>query len=71
MAAMLPDDDDQMEKITDLLAWGNDVEIVELDKSGHPQQQWLHAHDGHVLPVSSLISFFRLSPCASDKHIIF
>lgn len=49
---MLSDEDDPMEKITDLLAWGNDVEIVELDKSGHPQQQWLHAHDGHILPVS-------------------
>lgn len=49
---MLSDEDDPMEKITDLLAWGNDVEIVELDKSGHPQQQWLHAHDGHFLPVS-------------------
>ncbi|KAL9473322.1 hypothetical protein ACSS6W_007702 [Trichoderma asperelloides] len=48
---MLSDEDDPMEKITDLLAWGNDVEIVELDKSGHPQQQWLHAHDGHILPI--------------------
>ncbi|KAM0449828.1 hypothetical protein ACHAPV_006986 [Trichoderma viride] len=48
---MLPDEDDPMEKITDLLAWGNDVEIVELDKSGHAQQQWLHAHDGHILPI--------------------
>ncbi|KAK1239943.1 hypothetical protein MKX08_007385 [Trichoderma sp. CBMAI-0020] len=48
---MAPDEDDPMEKITDLLAWGNDVEIIELDKSGHPQQQWLHAHDGHILPI--------------------
>lgn len=63
-AAMLLDEDDPMEKITDLLAWGNDVEILELDKSGHPQQQWLHAHDGHILPVSSSISFL-LPPCVS------
>lgn len=61
-----------MEKITDLLAWGNDVEIVELDKSGHPQQQWLHAHDGHILPVSFFrLSFFPLPPCESDEHIMF
>ncbi|KAL7931916.1 vitamin B6 photo-protection and homoeostasis domain-containing protein [Trichoderma chlorosporum] len=44
-------DNEPVEKITDLLAWGNDVDIVELDKSGHVQQQWLHAHDGHVLPI--------------------
>ncbi|KAH0527169.1 hypothetical protein TsFJ059_002195 [Trichoderma semiorbis] len=43
--------DEPAEKITDILAWGNDVDIVELDKSGHVQQQWLHAHDGHILPV--------------------
>lgn len=44
--------EDRVERITDLLAWGNDVDIVELDKSGHVVQRWLHAHDGHVLPVS-------------------
>lgn len=44
--------DDPAEKITDILAWGNDVDVVELDRSGHVQQQWLHAHDGHILPVS-------------------
>ncbi|KAL7793805.1 vitamin B6 photo-protection and homoeostasis domain-containing protein [Trichoderma ceciliae] len=43
--------DEPVEKITDILAWGNDVDIVEFDKSGHPQQQWLHAHDGHILPI--------------------
>lgn len=48
--------DEPAEKITDILAWGNDVDIVELDKSGHVQQQWLHAHDGHILPVSISLS---------------
>lgn len=71
---MLPDEDDPMEKITDLLAWGNDVEIIELDKSGHPQQQWLHAHDGHILPVSSSISvslsFFSPLLDVSDIHVL-
>lgn len=58
---MLSNEGDPMEKITDLLAWGNDVEIVELDKSGHAQQQWLHAHDGHILPVSPLYHSISLS----------
>ncbi|UKZ78523.1 hypothetical protein TrVFT333_006266 [Trichoderma virens FT-333] len=49
MATHHEPEDEPEERITDLLAWGNDVEIVELDKSGHVQQQWLHAHDGHVL----------------------
>ncbi|KAK5989420.1 RUS family member 1 [Cladobotryum mycophilum] len=37
--------------ITYLLSKGHDVEIVELDKSGNPQQRWLHANDGHILPI--------------------
>ncbi|PKK45741.1 hypothetical protein CI102_9646 [Trichoderma harzianum] len=51
----VPDEphDEPAEKITDILAWGNDVDIVELDKSGHMQQQWLHAHDGHILPLKN------------------
>ncbi|PTB63133.1 DUF647-domain-containing protein [Trichoderma citrinoviride] len=50
MAAYQEPQEDRVEKITDLLAWGNDVDIIELDKSGHVVQRWLHAHDGHVLP---------------------
>jgi hypothetical protein len=52
MAAHQESEEAQVDKITDLLAWGNDVDIIELDKSGHVVQRWLHAHDGHVLPVS-------------------
>lgn len=68
MATMATDQDahdDPVEKLTDLLAWGNDVDIIEYDKSGHPQQQWLHAHDGHVLPVS-----ISLHACIPDAHSI-
>jgi hypothetical protein len=39
--------------LSDLLADGRPVEILECDKSGNVQQRWLHTKDGYVVPVSS------------------
>lgn len=37
--------------IASLLSSGNDVEIVECDKTGHVRRKWLHTADNRVIPV--------------------
>ncbi|KAF7561552.1 hypothetical protein G7046_g2609 [Stylonectria norvegica] len=39
------------EGITSHLGHGCDVEIVELDKSGHVTQRWLHTTDNQIVPI--------------------
>lgn len=47
--------------IAALISGNNDVEVSELDKSGHVQKRWLHEPSGRIIHVIGVFAALSLS----------